>query len=91
MTLMIADVDSRMGALMGDSERRASQREQLDRLTHAIDQLDDDERLAIHLYYLERNPVAAAREAMQMSRSGYYKILARAREKLALVMNAASA
>jgi RNA polymerase sigma-70 factor (ECF subfamily) len=89
MTLMIADVGSRTGAMTRDAERRAGQREQLERLTHAIDQLDDDERLAIHLYYLERDPVAAAREAMQMSRSGYYKILARAREKLAVSMSIA--
>jgi RNA polymerase sigma factor (sigma-70 family) len=70
------------------AESQAAQREQLERLTHAIERLPDDERLAIHLYYLERDPVAAAREAMNLSRSGYYKTLARARQQLAATMAA---
>ena len=49
----------------------------------ALDGLDDDERLAIHLHYLEHDPVTAARNALGISRSGYYKLLARARTHLA--------
>lgn len=56
--------------------------EQMERLTAAIDQLDDRQRLAVHLYYLDADPVQAAREALGLSRSGYYKLLARARERL---------
>ena len=60
--------------------------EQLDRLSHALAQLDDRERLAIHLHYLEANPEQAAREALGLSRSGYYKTLTRARHKLAALL-----
>lgn len=58
----------------------------LARLSTALDQLPDDERLAIHLQYLEHDPVDAARSALGLSRSGFYKLLARAREHLAQLM-----
>lgn len=87
MQLMIAEHHGRTAASMREAEHSAAQREQLQRLTHAIDLLPDDERLAIHLYYLERDPVAAAGEALRLSRSGYYKLLTRARQKLATAMN----
>lgn len=64
----------------------ATRSEQLDRLTTAMDQLADDERLAIHLYYLEPDPVAAAASALGISRSGFYKLLARARTHLASIL-----
>lgn len=60
--------------------------EDLDRLTIALDQLDDDERLAIHLHYLDADPTVAARDALGVSRSAYYKLLAKARAKLARFM-----
>ncbi len=60
--------------------------EQLRRLTDAIERLDDRERLAIHLYYLEADPVGAARSALGLSRSGYYKLLARARRQLSALV-----
>ena len=72
----------------GDSLEQA---EQLQRLDGAIDQLDDRQRLAIHLYYLEADPVKAATGAMSLSRSGYYKLLARAREHLAGFMTEVNA
>ncbi len=58
-------------------------RERLERLGAALDRLPDDERLAVHLYYLDPDPVAAARGALGVSRSGFYKLLTRARESLA--------
>ena len=64
--------------------------EDVDRLTAAMDQLDDTERLAIHLHYLEADPVRAAGPALGVSRSGYYKLLVRAREKLAALMTRSS-
>lgn len=64
----------------------ADRREQLERLTRAIEQLPDDERLAVHLYYLESDPVSAATTCMGVSRSGFYKLLTRARERLASLM-----
>jgi len=62
---------------------QAEQAEQLDRLTAALDHLPEDERLAIHLYYLDPDPPAAAAAALGLSRSGFYKLLHRARQRLA--------
>lgn len=66
------------------------QAEQLQRLDGAIDQLDDRQRLAIHLYYLESDPIQAAQSALGLSRSGYYKLLAKARERLGELMREAN-
>jgi len=80
------------GKRMDDRRRTESpieaavQTEQLERLTAAIDALPDDQRLAIHLYYLEEDPVEAARKAMKLSRQGFYRRLARARDRLAILM-----
>lgn len=60
--------------------------DQLDRLSSAIESLPDDERLAIHIFYLDGDPVTAAASALGLSRSGFYKLLARARQKLAYQM-----
>lgn len=64
-------------------EESAERREQLEHLSRALDDLPDEERLAIHLYYLEPDPIAAAHESLGLSRSGFYKLLARARGHLA--------
>ena len=60
--------------------------EQLQRLDGAIDQLEDRQRLAIHLFYLESDPIQAAKSALGLSRSGYYKLLAKARDRLGELM-----
>jgi len=62
---------------------RAERCEMLAHLTSAIARLPERERLALHLEYLEVHPAQAACEAMGISRSGYYKLLARARVMLA--------
>ncbi|MBM4111599.1 MAG: sigma-70 family RNA polymerase sigma factor [Phycisphaerae bacterium] len=61
----------------------AARAESLAQLDHALNRLPEDERLAIHLYYLEPDPVAAARSALGLGRSAFYKLLAQARERLA--------
>lgn len=66
---------------------RAQHDEQLERLDEALDQLDDRERLAVHLYYLDADPVQAAADALGLSRSGYYKLLTRARQRLRSLMH----
>lgn len=71
------------GTLVSSPDAIAEQHEQQDHLARAMNELADDERLAVHLYYLETDPQTAAHEALGLSRSGYYKLLARAREKLA--------
>ena len=65
----------------------AEKAEQLDRLTAALDILPEDERLAVHLQYLDPDPPAAAASALGLSRSGYYKLLHRARRRLAGLLN----
>lgn len=62
-----------------DLERR----ERFAALESALEGLPDDERLAIHLHYLEHDPVSAARRTLGISRSGFYKLLGRARSHLA--------
>jgi len=73
---------------MEPASEQCRQREQLERLTAALDQLDERERLAVHLHYLETDPVKAAEMALGLTRSGYYKLLARARDRLAALMSA---
>jgi RNA polymerase sigma-70 factor (ECF subfamily) len=69
-----------------DPSGQTEQAEQLDRLGDAMEKLDARERLAIHIYYLEADPVKAATTALDLSRSGYYKLLTRARDHLASLM-----
>ena len=64
----------------------SDRREALDRLGAALDQLPDDERLAIHLFYMDSDPIAAACDALNVSRSGFYKLLEKARSRLAVLM-----
>lgn len=65
---------------------RFEHREQIDRLTDAMEQLSDEERLALHMHYLERDPKQAAIPALGTSRSGYYRLLKQARSRLALIL-----
>lgn len=66
----------------------AERSDALRRLDKALESLPDEERLAIHLYYLDPDPVRAAQECLRVSRSGFYKLLARARARLARLMEA---
>lgn len=52
-------------------------------LRQAMTQLEEDERLALHLFYLQEEPVVAARSVMGLSRSGFYRVLERAKKNLA--------
>jgi len=70
-------------ATHGRPRAELERREQLSKLSAALDRLEDDERLAIHFYYLDSDPVRAAQAALGIGRSGFYKLLARARESLA--------
>lgn len=85
-------IETADGIRTGDSPGASAERvEQLDRLGRALEQLPDDERLAVHLYYLEADPVTAATNCMGVSRSGFYKLLTRARAHLASLMVRAEA
>ena len=79
--------ESLPAATAPEASDEVARAEDLERLDAALDRLDDRERLAIHLYYLEADPVQGASSALGLSRSGYYKLLSRARESLARIMN----
>jgi DNA-directed RNA polymerase specialized sigma24 family protein len=81
MTLRTVSIISHPTVLEG-----AARAEQMQRLTDALGTLADDERLAIHLFYLEDDAASAAADALGLSRSGFYKLLARARGRLARAM-----
>lgn len=58
-----------------DDARLAAMRE-------AMSELDEHERFALDAFYLQAQSVSAARSVLQMSQSGFYKLLDRARHKL---------
>jgi RNA polymerase sigma-70 factor (ECF subfamily) len=62
---------------------RVAHDEALEDLTVALRALDERERLALHLHYLDADPTESAQSLLGVSRSGYYKLLARARSNLA--------
>lgn len=49
----------------------------------ALASLSEDERLSIHLFYLEEQPAELARQILNLSLSGFYRLLDRARTTLA--------
>ncbi len=59
---------------------------QITELREAILKLPDDERFALHLFYLEEQSASAARECLGLSQSGFYKLLERAREHAGAIM-----
>ena len=52
------------------------------RLLDQIGALPEAERVAMHLYYLEEQPVEAAQRVLGLSRSGFYRALDRGRRRL---------
>ncbi len=58
-------------------------RETLARLGAAIDSLPEDIRLALHIFYIEQNPVDAAKRALGISRAQFYRLVTQARELIA--------
>jgi RNA polymerase sigma-70 factor (ECF subfamily) len=59
---------------------------QVAELRDAIRQLPDDERMALHLFYLDEQPAVVARQVLGLSQSGFYKLLERAREHVGSIM-----
>lgn len=80
---MSAAIRTHGGTSSVTPEQELSRRERFAALESALENLADEERLAIHIHYLEHDPVAAAKESLGLSRSGFYKLLARARTQLA--------
>jgi RNA polymerase sigma-70 factor, ECF subfamily len=48
----------------------------------AVSRLPDRERMAIHIHYLSGESADAARQILGLSKSGFYKLLERARKQL---------
>ncbi len=48
----------------------------------AIMELEEPERIALHLFYFDKRPARQARTLMALSLSGFYRVLERAREKI---------
>ena len=59
---------------------------ELAELRTAIRQLPDDERMALHLFYLDEQPVTVSRQVLGLSQSGFYKLLERARQHVGAIM-----
>ncbi len=59
---------------------------QFEDLRQSIAQLPERERLAIHIFYLTEQPASVAQKVLDLSSSGFYKLLERARENLATKM-----
>ena len=60
--------------------------EEFNEIHHALQQLPESERLAVHLFYLEEQSAEYVRSLLHISRSGFYKLLARARHQLKKVL-----
>ncbi len=60
---------------------------QIKRLREMITTLPERERLALHTFYMQGNSAEAARRTMGLSRSGFYRVLERARKHLEKLMS----
>lgn len=54
----------------------------IERLREMIRTLPEKERLALHIFYLQGNSADNVRKIMGLSRSGFYRVLERARKRL---------
>ncbi|MBN2590595.1 MAG: sigma-70 family RNA polymerase sigma factor [Sedimentisphaerales bacterium] len=60
---------------------------QLQELRVNIRKLPTQERLALHIFYLQENSVEDARRILNLSRSGFYRVLEKARKNLAILLS----
>ncbi|TFG45180.1 MAG: sigma-70 family RNA polymerase sigma factor [Candidatus Brocadiia bacterium] len=61
--------------------------DRIELLRKMIATLPEKERLALHTFYLQGNSADNARRIMGLSRSGYYRVLDRARKRLKQLMH----
>ena len=59
----------------------------IERLREMITTLPEKERLALHTFYLQGSSAEAARRIMGLSRSGFYRLLGRARKHMEKLMS----
>jgi RNA polymerase sigma-70 factor (ECF subfamily) len=60
----------------------ASNDGRIERLREMITTLPEKERLALHAFYLQNSSADSARKVLGLSRSGFYRVLERARKRL---------
>jgi RNA polymerase sigma-70 factor (ECF subfamily) len=60
--------------------------DRIEQLRQMITTLPEEERLALHVFYLQGNSAETARRVMGLSRSGFYRVLERARKRLEKLM-----
>ncbi|MBN2181462.1 MAG: sigma-70 family RNA polymerase sigma factor [Sedimentisphaerales bacterium] len=60
---------------------------QIEKLLKVITKLPEKERLAVHAFYLRSGSAEDARRVMGLSRSGFYRVLERARGRLKQLIN----
>jgi RNA polymerase sigma-70 factor, ECF subfamily len=61
--------------------------EDVERLHGALARLKEKERIAVQLFYLEEEPFEKARSVLRVSRSGFYRLLERGRQRLAAILS----
>lgn len=71
---------------VGPSVGEATEDSRLAELREAVRRLPDQERMALHLFYLEEQPAESARQVLGISQSGFYKLLERARKHVGAIM-----
>jgi RNA polymerase sigma-70 factor, ECF subfamily len=60
--------------------------DEIQRLLTAIRQLPPKERMALHLFYLAEQPADLARQTLGLSSAGFYKVLERAKKRVAALL-----
>jgi RNA polymerase sigma-70 factor, ECF subfamily len=60
--------------------------DEIQHMLRAIRQLPPKERMALHLFYLAEQPAELARQTMGLSNAGFYKVLERAKRRVAALM-----
>ena len=58
----------------------------IEQLREMITTLPERERLALHTFYLQGSSAETARRILGLSRSGFYRVLERARKRLEKLM-----
>ncbi|MCP4711742.1 MAG: sigma-70 family RNA polymerase sigma factor [Planctomycetes bacterium] len=64
------------------TEELKTPNQRLDFLEEAIEKLDGQEKLALHVYYLQGKDVAETRKILRVSRASLYRLLAGGKQKL---------
>ena len=67
--------------------RIAEPREEIERVRSAIEQLQENERLAVHLFYLCEQSAEVAQQVLGLSSSGFYKTIEKARTHLRAILS----